>query len=184
MSEAPGPSPELHLKTPEQESHHEQAEAQPVTQEKQQYAEPSVDAITQSIDRLAKSSAEMAPRDEQAPEPRFIDRKTKQDVLKSTLNQVRRQLPTASRLFSKVAHSKPVYAASEVGAKTVARPSGLLGGGLGAFIGSLALLLAAKKYGFRYNFASFIVLFAGGFILGLVLELVFRLFRRKRALAG
>jgi hypothetical protein len=60
------------------------------------------------------------------------------------------------------------------------RPSGLLGGGLLAFVGSLAYLVATKIYHFRYNYTMSLLLFVGGFCLGLILELAVHLLTVSR----
>jgi hypothetical protein len=55
--------------------------------------------------------------------------------------------------------------------QTLARPSGLLGGGICALLGSLIYLYLAKHIGFNYNYLLFVLFFGGGFIIGLVIEL-------------
>ncbi len=76
-------------------------------------------------------------------------------------------------------HLPAIEAASEVGAKTVARPIGLLAGGLCAFFGSVLLLWAAKHYGFRYNYLFFFLVFIGGYFLGLLVEATIKLLGKK-----
>lgn len=88
-----------------------------------------------------------------------------------TLLNVQQRLPKPARVFSKIAHNKTVETISNVGAKTVARPSGLLGGSTLAFVGSLVLLYYSKHYGFTYNYAFFFMLFVGGFAVGAIIEL-------------
>jgi len=69
---------------------------------------------------------------------------------------------------------------SEAASKTISRPSGLLGGGLMAFAGSLVYLYLAKHIGFRYNYLLFTLLFVGGFAVGLCLEVIIWLVSRQR----
>ena len=70
---------------------------------------------------------------------------------------------------------------SNVGAQTIARPSGLLGGSIAAFAGSLTLYFLAKQYGFRYNYLMMFMLFVGGFAIGGIVELLgWKLFRKNR----
>ena len=64
-----------------------------------------------------------------------------------------------------------MQAASDALGKTVTRPSGLLGGGLVAFLGSGSYLYLAKHIGFQYNYFVSTVLFVIGFAIGLGLEL-------------
>ncbi len=92
---------------------------------------------------------------------------------KQTMAAVRHRLPRRLRSFSKLVHNPAVEAVSNASAKTVARPSGLLGGGIGAFAGSAFLLYVSKAYGFSsYNYGLFLMLFAGGFVAGLAIELL------------
>jgi hypothetical protein len=106
----------------------------------------------------------------------------KKTAYKDLLSHTRRQLPKAMRTFSKVIHNSKVEAVSNVGAQTAARPSGLLGGGLGAFLGTVVLLYFSRHYGFAYNYSLFLIMFVGGFIGGLIIELIVKLlFHRQRA---
>ena len=104
----------------------------------------------------------------------------KRDSYKNLLAQARKQLPAASRQFSKVIHQKNIEALSNVGAQTVARPSGILGGGIGALLGSIVLLYYSKHYGFEYNYSFFLVMFIAGFIAGLTVELLVHFIRRRK----
>ena len=70
-----------------------------------------------------------------------------------------------------------------VSARTVARPTGLLTGGLFAFVGSFIILLMANHFGYRYNFTLFILLFLSGYVFGCLLDLVVFVVRRKRPTA-
>ena len=156
------------------------------------YAEQAATAPEQQVEHLEsarRAVQELAPAKEHLalpvddkPEdnrPLFIDRTVKNLQLKQTMKQVRSQLPRTSRALSKVVHQPLVKAVSDTGAKTVTRPSGLLGGGFFAFIGSLAYLFMASHVGFRYNYTVFLLFFLGGFVLGLLLELVVRLVRPR-----
>jgi hypothetical protein len=100
-----------------------------------------------------------------------ITRSTKRAAYKKTLRHIQHQLPKSERTFSKLIHQPVVEKLSDVGAKTVARPSGILSGGICALIGSSLVFYMSKHYGFRYNFFVFILLLVLGFGLGLVIEL-------------
>jgi hypothetical protein len=108
----------------------------------------------------------------QAMEPRRINRELKQITLRRELQQIQRKLPLPQRALSKVIHQPVVRAASAVAGQTISRPSGLLGGGLVAFLGTSGYLYLARHIGFTYNYLVFLLLLAGGFLLGLVLELL------------
>lgn len=116
------------------------------------------------IDELQQ--AENAPQDElPAYEPAQI-------VISRELMHIRRHLTKGEKRLSKIVHQPVVRRVSEASGKTVARPSGLLGGGALAFIGTTGYFLIAKQQGMRYNYAVFLALFFGGFALGVILELM------------
>lgn len=91
-----------------------------------------------------------------------------------TLGRIRGRLSKPNQVMSKIMHNNVVDTISNSVSKTVARPSGILGGGIVALAGSSVLLYMAKHYGFKYNFFSFFILLAGGFVLGLLVELLVR----------
>lgn len=102
-----------------------------------------------------------------------INHDLKKITLQRELTQIRRKLSAPERTLSKVIHQPVVRAVSEVSGKTISRPSGLLGGGILAFVGSTGYLLLAKNLGFsRYNYVIFLALFAAGFVIGMILELI------------
>ena len=103
----------------------------------------------------------------------------KAESYRKTMSHVRRKLPKRDRALSKVIHNKKVEAASEVGAKTIARPSGILGGGVVALCGSIFLLYMSKHYGFEYNYFSFILLLVAGFFIGMIGEVLVRFVLKK-----
>lgn len=105
----------------------------------------------------------------------------KSTAYKRTLANVQQKLSKPARVFSKIAHSPAVDKISMISAETVARPSGILGGSICAFLGSLIVYYFAKHYGFRYNFLLMFVLFIGGYIIGALLELaVWLIYTRKQ----
>lgn len=107
-----------------------------------------------------------------------VHQQLKTNAYAQTLRTIQRRLPRAEQAFSKVIHNRRVEAASEFAAKSVARPSGILGGAICAFIGSALLVYLTRHYGFVYNYTMFILFFVGGFGVGLLAELVVRLIRR------
>jgi len=96
------------------------------------------------------------------------------------IKNLQRQHSSYQRTLSKLIHQPAVSKVSEVGSKTVSRPSGLLGGGIVALAGSLGYYLLAKHIGFTYNYAIFFMLFVVGFAVGLLLELLIYTFSKKR----
>lgn len=106
----------------------------------------------------------------------------KSTAYERTLGRIQHKLPKSARAFSKAIHAPLVDKVSEISTKTVARPSGLLGGSICAFLGSVIVLYYSKHYGFKYNYLLLFLLFVSGFVLGATLELVLWLvyYRRKR----
>ncbi len=121
--------------------------------------------------------AENVPQD---PSSRLVTRELKQITLQRELLHIRRKLPRPQRALSKVVHQPVVRAVSETAGKTVSRPSGLLGGGLVALVGTSGYLYLSHHRGFHYNYLVFLILFAGGFAVGLILELLVWLATHRR----
>lgn len=177
-------APRSHEQQKTPEASHEQKEhlkEQIESGEKTKHeAKDSLDKIRSSIEKeTAKTELKKPGQEEQESSTKgtkgaFLDRTVKKSAYKKELHRIQGHLPKVQRQFSKVIHNSTVEAVSEVSGKTVARPSGLLGGGLVAFVGTLGLVLVSRHYGFRYNFFVFIILLVGGFFLGLVIEMVIR----------
>jgi hypothetical protein len=104
--------------------------------------------------------------------PLHVNSELKNITLKRELNAIRRRENAPERTLSRIIHQPVIRAVSEPLGKTVSRPSGLLGGGLVACIGTGAYLVLARHAGMRYQYSVFLLLFAGGFVLGLLLELL------------
>ena len=96
------------------------------------------------------------------------------------LKNIRRKLAPSERALSKVIHQPVVRVVSEVAGKTISRPSGILGGSVLAFLGTLSYAYLAHHIGFEYNYSVFLLLFVGGFALGLILELIIRTLHLSR----
>lgn len=167
----------------EHEKQLEASRAEQAEQAKQEKANENLEKIHE----LAKLEAEESrPVDVETTTDNDTDLPGVQHSLKATayertLAKARQKLSKPSRLFSKITHSPVVDSVSAVGAQTAARPSGLLGGSLAAFVGSLVILYFSRHYGFRYNYLVLFILFIGGFLAGVVIELlIWLLYRRKR----
>jgi len=177
---------------PEQHVRHEAAPTQPDRKERQEHApkpahetkhDHNVDKLKASIHQEAISSREVTIGEHRkdANQPVLgIQRELKAVAYKQTLHKIQTHMQPAEQAFSKLIHQPKIEAVSEVSAKTIGRPSGILGGGIAALLGGGFVLYISKHNGFRYNFFIFILLFFGGFIMGALLELVFKLVRRKQ----
>lgn len=109
-----------------------------------------------------------------------VQQSMKNRTYKRELTKIQTKLSKPDKAFSKIIHNKTVETISNVGAQTLARPSGLLGGSIFAFIGSLLTYYMARHYGFRYNYLVMFLLFAVGFAAGAAIELLVWTTSRKR----
>lgn len=152
---------------------------------KENTADKSIDQIRDSIENTAKSKNEkvLTEQDDnkKVPAPR-LDRSVKNAAYKKELSRIRKHLSGPEKSFSKVIHNPTMEKINSVGSKTVARPSGLLGGGIFAFLGTLLIYIMSRYYGFEYNFFFFLGLMAAGFFIGLCVEiLVYPLIKRSKS---
>ena len=151
--------------------------AEKLKQAKHEHSKAAHEART-AVAELARSETQPNPLEKlqaaentpQAASPRNVNRELRQITLRRELQQIRRKLPAPQRVLSRVIHQPVVRVVSEGVGKTVNRPSGLLGGGLVALVGTSGYLYLAKHLGFEYNYGVFLVLFAAGFLVGLGLE--------------
>jgi hypothetical protein len=120
----------------------------------------------------ALEQLQMASEEPEATSPSIVSQQLKTVTRLRELKNIQSQLPVSQRTLSKVIHQPVISTLSEAGSKTVTRPSGLLGGGLVAFLGSGSYFVLAKYIGFTYNYSVSLALFAGGFTIGLLIELL------------
>jgi hypothetical protein len=172
------------LVTEEHQDHAEKARQAAAEKAKQERSELNLAKLREQAKTEAKDSSETkaleTPDANEPSTPLGMQHLLKSDAYKQGLKRIQQRLSSPNRAFSKVVHNKAVETISNVSATTVARPSGLLGGSICAFLGSLILLYSAKHYGFRYNYLMFAIFFVGGFVVGLVLELLIWLFYSRR----
>lgn len=186
-----------HLRSPEQA--HSKHEALVSKEQREKHREAALEEARKAIEKhaeqdhhqLAKEAVEHAEQAkttvEHAPNDQDKDlalpgmqQSIKNNAYRRELNKIQSKLPPSSRKFSKVIHNKTVESISNIGAQTAARPSGLLGGSIFAFSGSLIVYYMARHYGFRYNYLMLFLLFIFGFLVGCILELlVWSLFTRR-----
>jgi len=104
----------------------------------------------------------------------FVSVDDKKKTYKKTMSSIQSKMPAPTRRFSKVIHNPVVDKVSETAGKTVARPSGVLGGGLAVVLGLGVSYFTAKNAGFELSGSEFIWLLLIGFVLGLIAEWVIR----------
>lgn len=140
----------------------------------------SIDIITKKVESHAKSHKETAPHavHEKKHHPVLVNKNLKDIAYSRTMTRVRKKLSAPSRAFSAFTHSPLIDKPSEFASKTVARPSGMLGGALFALGGTLLLLWTVNTYGYEYNYLGVVALFVGGALFGLVAEGFIRFLKR------
>jgi len=150
--------------------------------EKIQNLDQARSKVEKSLDKTAVNPLESLSGAESPAQatPRQLSRELRQASLSHELSEIRRRLPAPQRAFSRVIHQPAIRTVSEAAGRSVSRPSGLLGGGLVAFIGSCSYLYLARHTGYRYNYLVFLILLAGGFVLGVILEALVYLATRSR----
>ena len=143
---------------------------------------PNLDKLRQHIESQAVKSQEVAvgEKEHKPSEPTTVNRRLKQQAYSRTLEIIRSKLGTGDRLASRILHQPLIDRVSTIGAQTIARPSGLLGGSTGALLGSAGLLMLTKSYGISYNYLLIFVFFGAGFVIGLLVEVIYRIIRPKR----
>lgn len=138
----------------------------------------TIEELLKQIEREAHSSKEVLGRQEHDKQreghAHLAGDHLKSHASRQTLKTVQRQLNRPERTFSKIVHNPAVENVSEVAGKTVARPYGLLWGGIFSVLGSLLVVIVTRFYGYEYNFVIGLSCFAGGFLFGLLFEVVFR----------
>ncbi len=171
-------SPEQQRNSPEASSEQSRKNIERIKQLAEQekgISEDQLEKIKQSVESESISREDIRSRteSEQPKAPlQYNQKELKAASFNKTLAQVRSKLPAPERALSKIVHQKTVEKISDIGSKTVARPSGIMGGGLLALLGSSFVLIIAKRYGFAYNYSLIILLYIGGFAIGIIVELL------------
>lgn len=135
-----------------------------------------IEHIRHNIDRVAekaeRTQEQQKTLEQQPIHHHYVTKKIKADQYKITLASVRKNLPKSQQRFSSFVHQPVIEKISEVSAKTIARPSGILGGASFALFGSIFVLFVAHHIGFQVPNTIFIILFVIGFGAGILSELV------------
>lgn len=173
------PNESHHEKVTDHFEHHEQIKDS-------EHKRDNIEQIRKNIEQHAAITEKIKLNNEihKEPEPshHHITKHLKNVQFKKTLEIVRKDLKPSERIFSKIIHSKSADNISNLGEKTIARPSGIIGGAIFSILGSLIVLVTAHYIGFKTPPSLFLCLFIVGFLLGTVVEVLFyylnRLFKR------
>lgn len=98
---------------------------------------------------------------------------------RQNLNNLQRDLTKFEKLASKLMHNAVLYNFSEGFSQTLARPVGLLAGGILAFFVSFGTLILCRYFGYEYNYFVGLAGFALGYTAGLLGELFYKNILRK-----
>lgn len=103
---------------------------------------------------------------------RVYTKKESKQAFKREIKNVQKQLPRASRAFSKVVHNTAVEKTSNAVGKTIFRPSALLGGSIIGLLAGATVYIVARYYG--YGMPSWMLpsLLIAGTLLGLFAEFI------------
>lgn len=172
--------------SPEQNSHQEKETLKHLKERANNSSETSKDelkAIQKSIESAAISGKEYSVGEREtantSTQSITLNRTIKKNAYKKTLSKAQAKLSKPEKTFSKVIHNPTIERASDITAKTAARPSGILLGGIGAFLGSLIIFIISRRTGFAYNFLVFLIIFVLFYIFGIVLEFFLQLIKRR-----
>jgi hypothetical protein len=161
-----------HLKELERKKHEALKESHEKSHEEVEQIRTAAHEEAKSTEQMLNEAYRSAPTKEN--EPTFINHELKEIAYQRVLKRARRHLSPYSRTMSKLIHQPVVDAASEAVAKTVGRPSGILGGGLLALIGTSIYYYLTRHYGYNYNSFVFLALMMAGFVLGWFAEVLYK----------
>lgn len=124
-----------------------------------------------------RPSAERA--EHHAPSHHRASKDLKDLTFDRTMVRTRKKLNAPEKALSRVIHQPVINAVSEFGARTIARPASLFGGGLLALLGTTTLLYLTRKYGYEFNYLVFLMTFVVGFGLGSLIEMLVKLLKLR-----
>lgn len=140
-----------------------------------------LESIRETLESEAKSKAEHTGTAHVDKEPEHTTYWNSHEyrllAYKQTLGKVRLRLNKREKLVSSVIHQPTVEKIADVSSRTIARPSGVLGGSICAFAVSLIVYVLAKRNGYEMTYTVFGVALLGGFALGLVGEFIIKMTR-------
>ena len=145
-------------------------ESSPINKEKLQNVIEQEAKTSESYKKQAEANSH-----DTNPHKHYLTHKIKTAVFHQTMDDVRSHLSPSEQRFSKIIHNDTIETLSNLGGKTVARPSGILGGATILVIGSFIVLFFAKRYGFEVPLSLFAALYIVGFILMIIAEYLYRI---------
>jgi len=107
--------------------------------------------------------------------------KQKKAVYKKQIKIAQSHLPAPARVFSKIIHNPAIEKLSDATAKTLFRPSALVGGALFGLIFGIAIYTAAQYFGYIMPNWTLMILLVVGALLGVFLETLSKLLTRNKS---
>lgn len=170
QAEQPLLNPERELPAPEQIESRPAPETPKTPGEQLEQARDIAHESADSAEKNPIEELEQAETAKEAAKYNYTSHELETSTGQLGLQRLRRHETKPERALSRIVHQPAVRVVSEAASKTVSRPSGLLGGGIVALLGTSGYLYLAKHTGFSYNYTVFLLLFVGGFLVGVALE--------------
>jgi hypothetical protein len=145
-----------------------------------EHQQRNIESMSRRVESLAISGKEVSRNEsEQVNQgPQFKTKELKLDAYRKTIRQVQTSLNPIPRAFSKIAHQPAIEKISDISAQTIARPWGVLIGGVVALLGSFFVIVVSRKIGFEYNYSVILILYIAGYSAGSVYELARKSLKR------
>ncbi len=165
----------------ETSEHHEKLlrESQERAEHSKRHTHEDIEKFREAAEQAAVSVKELNVADSESTKYQtsqsFVNKEIRDMAYHRLLTRARKHLSPSQKLLSGLIHQPVIDDLSEATGKTIARPSGILGGGILAFSGTLLYYYLTKNYGYTYNNFVFIALLLVGFAAGWTLEVLFKL---------
>jgi hypothetical protein len=156
--------------------------AEKAAAEAKNHHQEKLDEIRNEIEQSSTATEALASEAASTDEPEtagtyWNSKEYREIAFKQFMGRVQKHLNGPERAASKIFHQPIIERASEVGSKTVARPSGVLMGSIFSFVISLGTYVLAKYNSYDMSYSVFIMSFIGGFLLGVLVEFLYRGFK-------
>ena len=168
---------EHHIPHHETKQHHERLHEhhEKAAEKVGDHAKHEKEVARHEVHEKAISGAEYHKPQSEQPRPAApLTKADKEHGFNTIMHHVRQNMSKPERTFSKIIHKPFVEKTSEALGKTIARPSGLAGAAVAAFVGLLSVYSIAKFAGFQLSGSEMPLLLAGGFLLGLFIEWAYK----------
>lgn len=153
--------------------------------EEKEMRQQNIESARADIEEIAESSKDKAvaqdiAKDSKDNEIKWTSKELISQTYDRTLSSIRNRLKKPEKTFSRVIHQPVIEKGSEAIGVTIARPSGILFGGVFSFIGSLLGYLLAKRLGGELPYSIFALFFVGGFVFGIFIEFAWYFYRKRK----